>query len=1562
MCAIFGGQGPANPNCLEELAFLYRTNKPYLEELMDVGASTLSKLSTLTDTAEFYEEIGFDLKIWLSNPSLAPSKDILATAAFSFPIITLISLSHYCIACKTLTMSPGDFRDSLQAVTGHSQGIIAAAAVSKSEGWESFYESTRDAVEISFWTGYESYHTTPTSLLSESTTSDSEDCGEGRPSPMLSINGLNKTHIQRLIRELNYEALPEEHIYLALVNSREKMVVAGPSGTLRALNLRLRKIKAGEGIDQRRIPFNKRKPIVDHSFLPISAAFHSPCLNSAVPRVLQALKTKSITGKQLGVPLFHTQSGENLQHEGSNNVIETLVRAIMSEMMDWPMVFSRLNVSHLLDFGPGRTSSLMHELADGTGLHIIQLSERSVSSEGIGTRSDLFGPNMPSVPSNWGALYRPKLIKDSLGNIRLDTKVTRVFGLPPILVAGMTPTTVPWDFVAAVMKAGYYIELAGGGYSKSEDFEQAIRKLHATLPVGCGICCNLIYVNPRAMAWQIDLLRRLNRQGIQIDGLTIGAGIPSIDVFKEYVETVGLKYISLKPGSYESILQVINLATEFPGFSIGLQWTGGRAGGHHSFEDFHAPILKAYGRIRQCPNIVLIAGSGFGEAADSFPYLTGQWSCTIGYPLMPFDGVLLGSRMMVAQEAHTSPQAKLLIQQTEGVDDGEWSKTYDAPAGGVVTVKSEMGEPIHKLATRGVILWKDLDRRIFAIKDKGERRRVIHENRNDIITRLNRDFAKPWFAINSNGDCVEIEDMTYLEVINRLVHLMYVHHQKRWIHGSYRALVLDFVRRVQERLPAASDFIIDTFDDPSEGTMHFSRCYPLAQSEMIYPQDEAYLMSLFRRHGQKPVNFVPKLDDNFETWFKKDSLWQAEDVEAVPDQDVQRVCIIHGPVAARHSKVIDEPAAVILDAINQGLIDMLRQTADSNNISETSDVKGGLLPPINRPPLDNVFIEEQEMQTTYELGRMGNLPSQESLIQHMIGSHTGWLHACLNDVWICRGSQRLPNPIRAAFSPKHGDIIVVRYQTNEKIQSVTLTNKLKPAPADTQALEMRSLDGRNVIVTLFAPDCHSTSAVKINFKFDFVQKSRGCRLYEDGHRRNERIKELFAALWNGGLPVSLKNAGLTSEFSGKTVTLTQKLITDFMRVIMKSQSHLSTPRWCPNQTVPLDICIVVAWPALIKPLLISAIDVDLLSLLHRSNSFEYYPGAELLKMNDVVQSSSRISAVTIQPNGKLIEVVAEIRRHHEAVVKVTTTFFIQGKFSDYEKTFKSTQDPEVVISVTSDVLQALLLSKDWLILDEPASLIGKTFFFKTTTYTTYNRDASINELQVDGQIFSAEDKDTLRCVGKVYFEGELCNGNPVADFLTRHGSVRRKQQLLENPGWNGSSSSKIQIPKRNESYSKVSKDTNPIHACQIFAGYCHLPGTVVHGMYTSAAVRRIVETAVGDNDCTRFRRYSVSFEGMVLPGDILKVQWSHVAMVHGRMIIRIQAYNEQKKDKVLEAEAEVEQAPTAYLFCGQGSQDKGMGMSLYDTSAAAKVVWDRGDKYLRDLYGTDLMFKEFSSR
>ncbi|KAK5002990.1 beta subunit of fatty acid synthetase, partial [Cryomyces antarcticus] len=344
---------------------------------------------------------------------------------------------------------------------------------------------------------------------------------------------------------------------------------------------------------------------------------------------------------------------------------------ITHDTVNWEQATVFPDATHILDFGPGGISGLgvlTHRNKDGTGVRVILAGAMDGTNAEVGYKPEIFDRDAEHAVKyavNWVKEFGPRLAKTSVGQTFVDTKMSRLLGLPPVMVAGMTPCTVPWDFVAATMNAGYEIELAGGGYYNDKSMTEAITKIEKVVPAGRGITINLIYVNPRAMAWQIPLIGRLRADGVPIEGLTIGAGVPSIEVANEYIETLGIKHIAFKPGSMEAIQQVINIAKANPHFPVILQWTGGRGGGHHSFEDFHQPILQMYSRIRKCPNLVIIAGSGFGGAEDTYPYLTGTWATRFGYPRMPYDGVLFGSRVMTAKEAHTSKNAKKAITEAE---------------------------------------------------------------------------------------------------------------------------------------------------------------------------------------------------------------------------------------------------------------------------------------------------------------------------------------------------------------------------------------------------------------------------------------------------------------------------------------------------------------------------------------------------------------------------------------------------------------------------------------------------------------------------------------------------------------------------------------------------------------------------------------------------------------------------------------------------------------------------------------------------------------------------------
>ena len=93
---------------------------------------------------------------------------------------------------------------------------------------------------------------------------------------------------------------------------------------------------------------------------------------------------------------------------------------------------------------------------------------------------------------------------------------------------------------------------------------------------------------------------------------------------------------------------------------------------------------------------------------------------------------------------------------------------------------------------------------------------------------------------------------------------------------------------------------------------------------------------------------------------------------------------------------------------------------------------------------------------------------------------------------------------------------------------------------------------------------------------------------------------------------------------------------------------------------------------------------------------------------------------------------------------------------------------------------------------------------------------------------------------------------------------------------------------------------------------------------------------------------------MVLPSDELKATVKHTSMRDGNIIVRVQTVN-QRSEKVLEGTAEIAQPTTAYVFTGQGSQEPGMGMELYNNSPTARSVWDAADAHLIAVYGFSII-------
>ena len=1566
--AVFGGQGNIE-EYFDELREIYTVYPSFVHDLIHSSARLLQTLSQDPKAEKMYSK-GLDILSWLRDSDTQPDTDYLISAPVSLPLIGLVQLAHYQVACKAMGQTPGQLLDRLSGTTGHSQGIVTAAAIATADTWDSFAAAAKEAITILFWIGMRSQQAYPITSLAPTILQDSVENGEGTPTPMLSIRDLPRNQVQEHIDATNAHLPADRHIHISLINSARNFVVTGPPISLYGLNLRLRKVKAPTGLDQNRVPFTERKIRFVNRFLPITAPFHSPLLSGAFNQLRDDLKMIHISGDSLRVSVYDTSTGADLRENGSSGVVVALIRMITQDPVKWEQATIFPDATHILDFGPGGISGLgvlTNRNKDGTGVRVILAGAIDGSNAEVGYKPEIFDRDEEHAviyAVNWVREHGPRLVKTSVGKMYVDTKMSRLLGVPPLMVAGMTPCTVPWKFVSATMQAGYHIELAGGGYYNAKDMTTALTKIEETVPPGRGITVNLIYVNPRAMAWQIPLLGQLRADGVPIEGLTIGAGVPSIEVAQEYIDSLGLKHISFKPGSMDAIQQVVNIAKANPHFPVILQWTGGRGGGHHSFEDFHQPILQTYGRIRKQSNIILVAGSGFGGADDTYPYLTGTWAGNFGYPPMPFDGCLFGSRMMTAKEAHTSTNAKKAIVAAEGADDSEWEKSYKGPIGGVMTVRSEMGEPIHKLATRGVKFWAEMDQKIFSL-DKKKRVPELKKMREYIIRKLNDDFQKVWFGRNSAGETVDLEDMTYGEVVQRMVDLMYVKHESRWIDESLKRLTVDFMRRLEERFTATQGkaSLVQSYselDSPFKAVRSILAAFPEAQTQLISAQDVQHFLLLCQRRGQKPVPFVPALDDDFEYWFKKDSLWQSEDLEAVVDQDVGRTCILQGPMAAKYSKVIDEPIKDILDGIHNAHIRGLVQDVYQGHEASVPVLEyfGGKTLSLEdtEPEVDGLTVNEDGSRIFYRLSNTpgATLPSVAQWMELLGGRVYSWRHAFfLSDIFI-QGQRYQNNPLRRVLAPVKGMFVEIANPRDPAKTTITVKEQ-SPSGKLVKTCHICSTGSNAILMTLYEDRTAEGEPVGLPLHFNYHPDIGYAPIHEVMTGRNDRIKEFYYRIWFAEKSVPF-DTPTTNTFDGGEAVVAAQDIADFVYAVGNTgEAFVDRPG--KEVFAPMDFAIVVGWKAITKPIFPRAIDGDLLKLVHLSNGFRMLPGAEPLKVGDKLSTTAQINAVINQDAGKMVEVCGTIARDKRPVMRVTSQFLYRGTYDDYENTFQRKEETpmEVHLATVQDV--AVLRSKEWFRLDEPGvDLLGKTLTFRLQSLIRFKNAAILRNVETLGEVLLELPTKEVIQVASIEYTAGVSHGNPVIDYLERHGQSIEQPVHFENAiPLSGTTPLSLKAPASNETYAQVSGDYNPIHVSRIFASYANLPGTITHGMYSSAAVRSLVETWAAENNIGRVRSFHASLVGMVLPNDEIQVKLEHVGMVAGRKIIKVEASNKETESQVLLAEAEVEQPVSSYVFTGQGSQEQGMGMELYDNSAVAREVWDRADHHFLGNYGLSII-------
>ncbi|WP_461666364.1 fatty acid synthase subunit beta domain-containing protein [Gordonia sputi] len=869
----FGGQGGPWLSTLAELV----VDADLEQKLAGAVAVAERMLAPVADSIEIARPDGFHPLAWVRAADAGepvPSDAELADFALSGPGVLLSQVA----AVESLKKQGLD-PDAIApvAVVGHSQGSLAVDAIRHGESGCGQLLAIAHLIAAAG------------TLVARRRGLASGPDG----SPMLSITNVAPARIDEILS--TYRAgLPDAELVtapvIAIRNSRRSVVLSGAPRHLAAFAAECERIVAAEADDRKRkvtggAPF---APVFDE--LPVSVAFHHPGMAPAVDLVREWAQTCGIDADSAA---GHAES-------------------ILVAPVDWVAQIDAViadGAAWILDFGPSDLATrLTAPLVRGQGVGLVATALR-------GGQRNLFSPGgIPEVARRWSD-FAPTLAELADGRRVVQTAFTRLTGRSPMLLAGMTPTTVDPAIVAAAANAGHWAELAGGGQVTEEIFARNVATLTDLLEPGREAQFNALFLDPYLWKLQLGgkrLVQKARAQGAPIDGVIVSAGIPELEdavaLVDEFVEA-GLRFVAFKPGTVEQIRSVIRIAAEVPHHPVIVQIEGGRAGGHHSWEDLDDLLLSTYAELRVRDNVVICVGGGIGTPERASEYLTGEWATRHGYPTMPLDGILIGTAAMATAEATTAPEVKQLLVDTEGVD--EWIGAGRA-AHGMASGRSQLGADIHEVDNAASRCGRLLDE-VAGDAD------AVAERRDEIVAAM-APTAKPYFG--------DVDSMTYREWLDRYATLAVGDgrtDQYPWADITWQQRFVEMLQRTEARMHPKDSGPVPTMfadlastDDPHAAIDALGGVYPEIETDILHPADVAFFLGLCRTPG-KPVNFVPVVDKDVRRWWRSDSLWQAHDARYGADA----VCIIPGPVAVSGITRVDEPVGDLLDRFEARVVDDL---------------------------------------------------------------------------------------------------------------------------------------------------------------------------------------------------------------------------------------------------------------------------------------------------------------------------------------------------------------------------------------------------------------------------------------------------------------------------------------------------------------------------------------------------------------------------------------------------------------------------------------------------------------
>lgn len=1503
--AVFGGQG-SDP--LPQIRSFYEENIGNGDFFETVCSTLLEEYSLLSEQrAALLLPYGFHLSDWLQRPELTPAAAHLVPCPYSVPLIFISQAA----GLYRFLQEENDWetlRSNTAGAFGHSQGIYAAILLSSSKNKESFLLNCSKILRAIFHLSLRSQDEFP--VLEIDATYKRFVKSDEVPSPMASLKA-GEADLVKILEKFNLDRAAEDTVYLGLKNGPDSLVLCSSTESL---------------LEFRDFLYRSDFPdLGSWGFLNISAPFHCQLLRRVPVLLEQDLKRIGfdVRPEDLDIPVFDTRDGRNLKDE--QGIPLSLARMVVADSLDWGACIKELTNEPgkllLLSFGPGAgTDRLCSNYLKGKSFLLENLEKEESFRSFKRTDSAKF-------PKAWKD-FAPELVRLPKGKEFIRNSYSVWTEHPPVFGGGMTPSTVEPDMVIAAAKAGFLVEWAGGGQVTEDIFRKRMDRFRRELPPGKKIVINLLYLDAYLWNLQVPLVKKMKAEGAPIEGVTISAGIPeteeAIRIIKDF-ESYGIWLNSFKPGTKSQIQQVISIARRIPESTILMQIEGGAAGGHHSWEDLENLVSSMYSEIRSCTNLILGVGGGIAEPEDAKRWLFGTWNRET---IMPVDAVFLGTRLMAAKECATSERIKQALVELSGSHD--WQSTKDGKnAGGVVSGKSGLGADIYYAGntwTKLSLLAEELTRG----KEAEEARKNVSDRKEELISLINST-AKPYFG--------DLERMTYTEVLERFVELAcpgerLLSPEGNWpdhpfIDRSFRNRFQELVYRFEGRmLPSCSEagdsFASDPeiFKKPKEVLLDWEASYPKAKEILLLPEDRAFFLEVCKRPG-KPVNFIPVLDEDLVKWIRSDSLWYSHCVGIDPDSCPW----IPGPKAVSGIKTLNESISSIFADFIQGILP-LKNNPKNIDWSDLWETKKSLSDELE------VFTNESGIGGSIRISS----DSKPSLVEwtpllSKLGS--GFLSGVLAAPRINGEPSDLPfllqpKPDRLfswELSPANELILLQVYEKG----------KLK--------IELRLVDPITAQLEIFFHRPGDDLSVPFRRRFYFDQE--GSRFVsEDLETKRKSILKLYETSWSVDPNPSSLESFFVNESIHETV-LDKESIISFRKAI----GELRRADLRSEPIPPLGMSSTFAWKILVSPLL-SLPGANLFKLLHLSQSFRWEKSVSSLKPKDRIRSKVRLAKIRKTPLGLQLVVIGEASKEGSPICSFETGFLIRDTTSDIRNSDSLPFRKEIRIQSFAQI--EVLLSLPWIrktgTSQDPK--IGCVFKFESDKVLVREEDSGSESYIAQGKI-EIVDGGKTESWGRFEIEENIPAGH--SGSLDRFFAVFQEAEIfvpLASPYRIFSET--LTAPADMSDYSAASGDTNPIHTDSDFAVLGGWKDKIVHGLWTSSQILKLLVREVCKGDSSRVLSFTETFEAPVYLTEELRVEARHVSSHQGDMVLEIKVENRAGEIK-LNARAVVSPSVTGYVFTGQGSQSQGMGLKLMEEFPEARKVWERAEKTATEELGFSLI-------